>query len=566
MADENALELIKRGDRKFSARQQLDTLRQEIALNFAPHLASFTTELILGDDYAGHLIDGTPMLLARDFKSQVGAMLRPPGKQYFWHRLLDDDLNAEPRHREYLDWRSSQQRRILHDRSSGYVRATGEADEFFSFFGDACLSVDLAKDQAGLRVRSWHTKDVVWSIGDEGTAEVVTRREQVPARIMAQRYGEKNLAEPVKRALSKNPDQTFEVRHEVLPAEEYDSYRRRSLKRKDGFASIWVDIANGVILKESHNPTLRYVIPRWVTLPQWAYAISPATTIALPDARLIQQQALSILEAAEKAVNPPLVGYREAIRGDVSLRAGDITWVEGEYDGRTGAPVEPLGLGKNPGLGVDSLMRTESQITRAFYLDRLRMPDTSHSESTVKVQFMIDEYIRSALPLFAPMQVEYNDALLYEADKIIDAAGGYGARELPPGLEKDALTYQWDNPLSDMIERQKANIATEISAVGQALAAIEAAAQQAPALAQLDTSKAFSETVVALKAPGWLKDEDDREEAVQGQVDANQMASTIGAASELAPLVTAGANAAKVAQDQVPIDAEPSYPLLPMPA
>jgi hypothetical protein len=86
MSDDNAVELIRRSDRRFSKRAQLDSFRQEVALNFAPWLAEWTTELQLGDDYAAHLIDGTPLLLARDFVGQIGAMLRPPGKQWFWHR------------------------------------------------------------------------------------------------------------------------------------------------------------------------------------------------------------------------------------------------------------------------------------------------------------------------------------------------------------------------------------------------------------------------------------------------------------------------------------------------
>jgi len=566
MADENAIELVKRGDRKFSARVQLDTMRQEIALNFAPYLASWTTDLVLGDDYASHLVDGTPMLLARDFIGQIGAMLRPPGKQYAWHRAFDNELNEQPEVREYLDWRSRQMMRILHDRTTGYMRATKQADEFFGLFGDAVLSLDYASAQMDqLRVRAWHTKDVAWSMGDDDRAEVITRREMVPARLIAQRFPKAEQHENVKKALDKDPDQCFQLRHEVMPAAEYDAYRKRALKRSDGWVSIWIDAEHQTILSEKSCPTRRYVIPRWVTLPQWSYAISPCSVVALPDARLLQQQALALLEAAEKSVNPPLVAYQDAIRGDVSLAAGDITWVDREYDSRSGQPVEAISLSKNPALGVDVMMRTEQQITRAFFLDRIRMPDTTRTKSTLETQFLIDEYVRSALPLFAPMQVEYNDAMLFEADEMIDRAGGYGGRDLPADLDPKSLTFQWDNPLSDMIERQKANVAQEVASIGQAIAAIEAAAQQAPALAQIDTTKMFREVVIALKGAGWIKSEDELEGAVAGQADANAQAGMMSQAAGMAPLISAGAQAAKVASEAVPLAAEPNYPLLPAP-
>lgn len=561
MADDNALELLKRGDARFSKRQQLDTFRQEVALNFAPWHASFTTELNLGDDFAAHLIDGTPLLLARDFIGQVGAMTRPPGKQYFWHRSHMDRINESREAREYLDWRSTQMMRIMTDRVTGFQRATKQADEFFALFGDAVLSVDLSSHQDSLRVRSWHSKDCVWAIGHENKADTITRREMVPARIMRQRYGEKNLHENVKTACEKNPDQEFEVRHEVLPADEYDYYKP-SLKRKAGqWASVWIDATNKKVLRETTQSTFRYVIPRWVTLPGWAYAISPATTIALPDARLIQQQAGAILEAAEKQVNPPTVAYADSFRGDFSLAAGHITWIDRQWDNKSQDPVTPLELAKNFGLGVDSLLRTEAQLSRAFYLDVLRMPDTRRSKSTVETQFLIDEYVRAALPLFAPIQSEYIEALLFEVDGMIELAGGYD-RERPAILRNEDLTFSWDNPLSEMIERQQAQMVYATSALAQSIAGLEAAAQQATALKQINTIKMTRDSVMAVGAAKWLLDETESEEAMEAGAQQGMMQGAIAAAPNIAKIIDSGVGAAEAASE---IPMSPELPLLPAP-
>lgn len=563
MSDQNAVELLKRGDARFAKRQQLDTFRQEVALQFAPWLASWTTELVLGDDFAAHLIDGTPLILARDFVGQIGAMLRPPGKQYFWHRTHLDKLNTDREAREYLDWRSEQMLRIMTDRVTGFMRAAKQADEFFGLFGDAVLSVDLAPTFDSLRVRSWHTKDCVWAVGNENKADTMTRKEMVPARLLKRRFGEKNLPEKIKDACEKDPDQEFPIRHEVLPADEYDYYKP-GLKRKDGqFASVWVCETSRKILRETTQKTFRYVVPRWVTLPGWPYAISPSTTIALPDARLIQQQALAILEAAEKQVNPPLVAYADTVRGDVRLEARGITWIDRQFEGRQD-PVTPLELAKNFGLGVDALLRTEAQLNRAFYLDVLRMPDTRRTKSTTEVQFLIDEYVRAALPLFAPMQSDYNETLLYEIDQLIELAGGYD-REMPQQIRTQDLTFQWDNPLSDMIERQKVQVVSEVAQLGQAIAALEMAAQQSPALKQLDSVKTFRDASLALGAARWLLDETESETAVAEQGEANAMQSAIAAAPNIASVIDSGVNAAQVAAD-IPNPAEPGIPMLPMPA
>lgn len=550
MADDNALELIKRGDLRFSRRQQLDGLREEIALQFAPWLAGWTSELVMGSDFCSHLVDGTPILLARDFKSQVGAMLRPPGKQYFWHRTPHDDINNDRDARDYLDWRSRQMLRILSDPITNSARALEQADAFFAYFGDAVISVDYGRLHDSLRLASHHTKDCVWAVGEYSRVDVITRREQVPARVIAARYGTEKLSEQIKTALDKDPDQTFEIRHEVLPADEYDGYAAREMRRQGGqFASIWIDVQSRTVLRESTQRTFRYVVPRWVTLPNWAYAISPATTIALPDARLIQEQALAILEAAEKQVNPPLLAYTDTVRGAVDLKPRGITWVDRGYDERTGVPVQPLELGKHFRLGVEALLRTEAQLTRAFFLDVLRMPDTRNSKSTVEVQFKIDEYVRAALPLFAPMQAEYNEQLLREVDEMIDLAGGYKRREMPEILRDEALQFAWDNPLTEMMERAKLQGVAEIGNIGQALAGLEAAAAQAPALKAFNGEKAFRESVISIGQPGWLYSEREARALAEDAARQMQMQQLMAAAPDLARTIDSGVSAAKTAAE-----------------
>lgn len=563
MSDDNAKELIKRGDARFSKRQQLDQFRQEIALNFAPWHASWTSTLQWGEDFASHLVDGTPLLLARDYIGQIGAMLRPPGKQWFWHRTGVEKVNEVRANREYLDWRSKQMMRIMTDRTTGFFRAMKQADEFYGLFGDAVISIDVNDMQDEIRFGAYHTKDCVWAIGPENKANALTRKEMVSARNMKVRFKGAKLHKKVEEACEKNPDQEFEIRHEVQPAEEYDAYRP-GLKRKDGYASIWVDATNGTILREAHTRTMRYVTPRGVTLPGSPYGISMATVIALPDARLIQQQALAIIEAAEKSVNPPVAMVTDAIRGDMSLRANGITWLDKSYDERTGDAIKVLEMGKNFGLGVESLLRTEAQLTKAFYLDVLRMPDTRNSKSTLEVQFKIDEYVRAALPLFAPMQSEYNESLLFEVDQIIEHTGGYADVEVPKQLRSSKLQYAWDNPLSDMLERQKAQLVSEVSGLGQTVAALEAAAAQAPALKQIDTAKMFREAVTGVGGAGWVLDEPTSKKSIAEAEKAARMQQMIAAAPNLAQVIDSGVSAAQAASE-IPAQGEPGF-ALPMPA
>ncbi len=570
--DDNAKELLKRGDARFAARADLDNFRQEIALNFAPWDASWTEELQWGEDFASHLVDGTPLLLARDYVNMIPSFLRPPGKQWFWRRTSSEDLNNDPQAREYLDWRSRQTMRIIFDRETGAQKAFKVSDRFYGLYGDAVLSVDTCDKQESLRFEAEHTKNCVWAIGKDNRANVMTRKMMMSARQIIERWKDKpgcKIHHKVEEAYDKNPDQTFEVRHEVLPAMEYDAYRKVGMRRQQGqFASVWIDATNKHVIKDGvTTQTFRYVVPISVQMPHVPYGISMATTIALPDARLIQQQALAILEAAERQVDPPLIAPYDTMRGDVSLQRGHINWYEPSYDTRSGQPVEALELGKNFQLGVDSLLRTEGQITRAFHLDMLRMPDTRNSKSVEEIQFKIDEYVRSALPLFAPMQAEYNESMLFEVDAVCRSVGMFPDSEIPDVLRRSGedVQYAWDNPLSDMMERQKAQEVAEIGQLANAVAALEEAAKAAPAIKTLDTKGMFKEAAVGLGGARHLLSEDEAEEAQAAIEQGNQTQQMIEAAPNMASLIDSGVNAAQVA-GEIQNTQEPGVPLLPAPA
>jgi hypothetical protein len=566
MSDDNAIELIKRGERRFAARSPLDSFRMEVALNFAPQHALWTASETLGSDFASHLVDGTPLIIASEYVGMIGSMLRPAGKQWAWHRTPHEELNEIPAVRSYLDWRSTQLMRITFDRVTGAEGALNECDEFYSLFGDAVLSVDYADNsRETLSVQHYHSKDCTWTIGKQNKPDTLTRKEEMPARIITARFSQTGdkVHEKIHEACEKDGDQTFELRHEILPAQEYDAYiKKGAMKRKDGWVSVWIDVTHKQVIRETHNPNFRYVIPRAGRRYGFAYGYSRAVMVALPDARLIQQQATAILEAAEKQLSPPLIAFQDSIRGD--MRLDGITWVDRSFADKSVDPVTPLELGKNFQLGVESLLRTEAQLARAFKLDRLRFPDTRKTKTREEAAFLIDEFVRSALPIFAPMKVEYNDEFLYAVDTLIEQAGGYAGREKPQELDNVELVFQWDNPLTDMVERQKAQRVAEVSQLGQTIAALETAAAQVPALKQIDASKMMRQATISVGGADWLLSEDEAAEAADASNQANMLREGVAAAPNIASLIDSGVGAAQAAAT-IPNPAEPAYPMLPSP-
>ena len=69
-------------DDLFAKKAPLNTLHQEIADQFYPERADFTTKRSLGTDFAANLMTSYPVLCRRDLGDQFSSMLRPTAKEW----------------------------------------------------------------------------------------------------------------------------------------------------------------------------------------------------------------------------------------------------------------------------------------------------------------------------------------------------------------------------------------------------------------------------------------------------------------------------------------------------
>lgn len=529
-------DLIAQGDKLFVKRQPLLSVWQTIAENFYPIRADFTSSHTMGDEFASHLMTGRPVMAHRDLGNALSSMLRPRGTPWFHARTGDEDLNDDSDVRQWLDDKTEVMRRIMYDQRSQFVRATKQGDNDFAAFGQCVISVDPNRYLDGLLYRSWHLKDCAWCENSELVIDVFHRNWKIEAREMMRLFP-KTVSSKVKQLKDKEPYREIPCRHIVVPADDYDLTTDKPInKRRLPFVSIYVDCENETILEEVPARSLDYVIPRWVTVAGSQYAYSPATVVALPDARMLQQITLTLLEAGQKAVDPPLKATQEAIVGGVNVMAGGITWTDAEYDERLGKAIEPL-LGEPGALnwGVDREERIEKLIAEAFYLNRLVLPDAGQGDMTkFEVQKRMEEYIRGALPLFEPMEVEYNGALCEKTWDHAWAMGAFGPpEEIPEQLAGHEITWQFESPLQAANERAKSQAFVEASNLLALAAQLDPTAKH-----RFNVGKAFGEALMGTGAPAdWVISEEDAAQAVAAEQQAmamQQMAGMVGTGAQIA--------------------------------
>lgn len=460
-------------DRLFSEKQPWDMRNQEIADHFFPERADFTVSRDIGDEYASHLMTGYPAMVRRDLGNSIGSMLRPKGQLWF-HISADREEKETHEAKEWMEWATGLQYRAMYDRKSMMTRATKEGDHDFASFGGCAISTEVNRRDTALLYRCWHLRDMAWAEDSYGQKHFITRKWKPTVQELCGYFGDK-VHPKIKERKEKDPQGRVDVRHMVVSTETYDAEKRF----RQPWVSLFVDCENSHIIEERGSWTKIYTIPCWATVSCSQYPYSPAAIVALPDARLLQAMTLTLLEAGERSANPPMIGVSEAIRGDLNVYAGGFTAVDAEYDERLGEVLRPLTQDKS-GLpfGMDMADRQSEMLKEAFYLNTLNMPDRGGPEMTAfEVGQRVQEYIRNALPLFEPMELEYNGELCEITFETLMREGAFGSPDtIPREIAGSEVRWQFESPLAEMIEREKGQKFLEAKAMIAEATAIDPSA------------------------------------------------------------------------------------------
>ena len=487
-------------DRVFSNRGSLTSLWQELADNFYPERADFTSTRYLGEDFAENLTTSYPILVRRDLGNSLQSILRPTEKTWFHLSTIDSErLGGEAR--QWLQFAERLQRNAMYDSRTMFNRALREADHDFATFGQCVISVELNRNADGLLYRTWHLRDVAWTETEEGKVGSVFRRWKPKLYDLIRIFGRDRLHPDYVKRFEKDPFDEAKLMHMVVDSELLDD------PSPHPFTSVFYDEDHSQVVEKRGSFSKIYVIPRWQTVSGSQYAFSPATVAALPDARLLQAMTYTLLEAGEKSVNPPLVAVQEAIRSDVGLYAGGVTWVDSAYDERLGEVLRPISQDytKIP-FGVEIARDVRMQLAEAFFLNKLALPQRAPEMTAYEVGQRIQQYIREALPLFEPMETEYNAAICEETFDVMLRAGAFGSpADVPAELRGQDLSFKFKSPLHDAIEMEQATRYME----GQNYIALTL--QMDPSAAHmLDTKKALRDVLRAVQVPEkWMRSEDE---------------------------------------------------------
>lgn len=457
-----------RGDQLFVQKDAYNSLFQAQAEIFYPERADFFGDRGEGDERYDGIFTSVPQRMRRDMANNLGAMLRPRGKEWFKAVARPDDLMEGKDVKRWLERATKTQRNIVYSPPANFTRAMAESDNDYVCFGNAIVRHTYNQAGSGVLFTCAHLKDCAWAENHEGKVDEIHERMEMTLKQAAGLFGKDNLPREWRENLDKHPERKVKVQRCVAPLELYE-YEKDEKPRTDAkFLSIYMACEvdeKEAGLGEGYFNWFPYLIRRWMTVSGEPYGRSPCAGVALADARTLNVAQQALLKSIEWKVDPPKVAAHDAVVGEINLRAGAVTYYDATALGDTNRKViENLESG-DPRFGIELVDRLAMEHGKIFFQNLLKLPDKQMT--AYEAGKWIEEYVRSAAPVFEPMEAE-NAELMDAVFERSWAKGAFGElvngvpEGMPDALQGASVDFEFETPLSQAYRELKVQKASAL--------------------------------------------------------------------------------------------------------
>lgn len=466
-------------ERVKSERMTVDTIRQEIADNeFGSR--DFTTTSRSVRDRSPQIYDTTALFANQLLAGALHGLITNPAAVWFELRAANPRLMLDFEVRSWLEHVRDQMLMVMNTPGSGFTTNLAEIYLDIPGFGMGALWIQ-EDPEFGVRYSARPLREVYVEDDDLGQIDVVFRCIEPTARQFAIRFPKPlNEIRDVENALKNDmPETRIKVMH--LIAKSDDPYAGTSPFRKKWVSVCWADGKSGPALIERKGyDELPLITPRWRVETGEVYGRGAGWT-ALADAKMLNVMQKTIVKAAQKAADPPLLVSDEAVLSGIRTMPGGVNYVQ-DRPGIGGQPdaIRPLQNNARIDIGIELIDRKIQGVRNAFWSQTLQMFEDPRMSATQVIQ-LATQAQRMMAPVTGRTQQELTDPLLARTFSIMARAGYF---EPPPeSLRGETLELSYVSPFS---RAQRASEAEAVMRTWQAVAMIAQAAGSADALDVLD--------------------------------------------------------------------------------
>lgn len=427
-----------------AVRGNWESMWEDVARLVLPRADDFRQKHSPGTQRNQHQYDAFPMLALDKFSAVIEAGLMP--RTSMWHKLTTGDPEFDEAHevRLYLD----EVNQILWDkRYSAKANFASQASEVrlsLGSFGTGCMFVE-AREGGGICYKSIHLSEIFIRENWEGMIDTVHRKFELTARQAVQIFKDATPKKILDKYNSGKGGDKFEFIHAVFPREDRDPTR---LDEKGlPFAGIYLFTEGQEILREDGYHEMPYIVSRYAVSSREIYGRSPAIQL-LPDISMLNEMRRTTIEAANMAVDPPVLLPDDAI-SEFDLTPGSRNYGASDDQGRPLAL--PWNPGVNVGLGLEMMQDTRNQIDDGFLGATFRVLLENPQMTATQALLIAQQQGQMSAPVIGRLQTEWLGPLIRRESGILFRQGAYP--EIPPALRdrlqstRESLQIEYVSPL-----------------------------------------------------------------------------------------------------------------------
>ena len=395
---EHVSHIIKRQQTLETERLQTQVEWQWIYEVIVPRKSDVITTKLPGSDRNQDVFDTTAILANGMLAAALHSMLTNMAVRFF-------DLLPENEH-EKVDDATREWLQIVGNGMYGILNRSNFQTEIHEIYldigsiGTACLYVAEDPDTV-VHFNARAMKEIFIDENNLGRVDTVHRKFKWKLRQIVQEFGLDKLPEELQRAHDKGDEQEYEIIHAVCAYTDAD--RKKGVRGSNffKFRSTYVLKDRELKLSEGGYREFPFCVPRWTKTSGEKYGRGPGTD-ALPDILMVNEMKRTIIDGAQKAVNPPFAVTDDGIIGQLRLSPGGITVVRAFSD----SPIKPL-LAQNPQIefGGKILEDVQNNIKSLFYVDQLQTPQNPNQTATEVLQ-RVEEQMRLMGPVLGRQEFE----------------------------------------------------------------------------------------------------------------------------------------------------------------
>lgn len=357
---EDGKQLAKRFEHIKTRRDNWDSHYQELADYMLPRKADIVKKRSRGEKRMELIYDGTALQSIDLMAAFLHGMLTSGSSPWFHLDIKDTDLNRDDEVREWLQDTSMRMMRAINQ--SNFETEVHEAYVDLVVFGTSCMFTEMSGDN--LRFSTRHISEYYVQEDQFGMVNAVYRMYKMSATQAVERFGLDSVGDYIARIFEKNPDEEVEILHAVIPNTDRDASKADN--KNMPYASIYVCMQTKMIISSGGFQEMPYVVPRFLKSTGEVMGRSPAMT-ALPDVKMLNLMSKTIIQAAQKQIDPPLLVPDDGFLLPIRTQPGGLNF----YRAGSRDTITPLNTGANIPIGLNMEEQRRAAIRQAFYVDQI---------------------------------------------------------------------------------------------------------------------------------------------------------------------------------------------------